>query len=53
MKNVIITGKSGFLGSNLTKYLERSEFKIIGASREKDILSNPTNYTYSEIIKLI
>lgn len=40
MKTVAISGASGFVGQNLTKYLEKQNYKVLKISR--DILRNST-----------
>lgn len=47
MKTVAISGASGFVGQNLTKYLEKQNYKVLKISR--DILTNSTKL--DEIIK--
>lgn len=47
MKTVAISGASGFVGQNLTKYLEKQNYKVLKISR--DILTN--SIKLDEIIK--
>lgn len=47
MKTVAISGASGFVGQNLTNYLEKQNYKVLKISRE--ILTNSTKL--DEIIK--
>ena len=49
MKTIAITGASGFVGTNLTKYFENLNYKIIPISR--DILNN--NKKLEDTLKVI
>lgn len=35
-KKVLVTGKSGFVGTNLSNYLEERNFDVVGVSRRKE-----------------
>ena len=43
MKQVIITGITGFVGLNLKQYLT-NDFKLLGVSRASDLSNNITSY---------
>lgn len=48
MKSIIISGISGFMGSNLNNYL-KNNYNIIGLSRNKE--NNPNTLSYEDVYK--
>ncbi|RVU00713.1 NAD-dependent epimerase/dehydratase family protein [Mucilaginibacter limnophilus] len=52
MKNVIITGYSGFVGKNLTGYLMRKGCKITGVGRTQGVVEPFDTITYSQLSQL-
>ena len=37
MKKILITGSTGFVGSNLVPYLKESGFEVVGISRKGNL----------------
>ena len=55
MKNILISGPNGFVGTNITAYLRQYNYNISGLSRVKDqtkiILSQYFNWDELQQIK--
>ena len=42
-ERALVTGASGFIGSNLLDYLLEKDYEVIGLSRQKNLPNSPHN----------